>query len=245
MNNPTILHAKQPALPDQRTNSSPARSIRKSPAVPTLRFTPTAWAKLLFMRDAGETEVGGFAISMADDPALIADFQLVRQICDVASVSFDDNSVADFFDECVDAGLKPCQVGRIWVHTHPGSCPQPSPTDEDTFARVFGGANWALMFILARGGQTFARLQFNVGPRGSVNLPFEIDFSRPFKASDHAAWRDEYLANVEVFEWQPTPAEMSHSLFDPRDDGLWPDLFDDQLDDFARNILEREYVDDF
>ena len=27
---------------------------------PVLRFSPTAWAKLLFLRDAGDTEIGGF-----------------------------------------------------------------------------------------------------------------------------------------------------------------------------------------
>ena len=39
---------------------SPSTSgIAKSP---TLRFSPYAWAKLLFLRDLGETEVGGFGI---------------------------------------------------------------------------------------------------------------------------------------------------------------------------------------
>ena len=207
MMRPTILQARRPALPDKPTNNVPMKALCAIPHTPCLRFSPTAWAKLLFMRDAGETEVGGFGISAADDLLLVEDFQLVRQDCDVASVSFDDASVADFFDRQVDAGLKPCQVGRIWVHSHPGSCPQPSPVDEETFARVFGRADWAVMFILARGGQCFARLQFNVGPKGSMNLPVEVDYRRPFKASDHAAWREEYLANVEVFEWPPVLGE--------------------------------------
>ena len=34
---------------------------------PSLRFTPTAWAKLLFLRDYGETEVGAFGIAAIDD----------------------------------------------------------------------------------------------------------------------------------------------------------------------------------
>ena len=28
-----------------------------------LRFSPTAWAKLLYLRDFGRTEVGGFGIA--------------------------------------------------------------------------------------------------------------------------------------------------------------------------------------
>ena len=39
-------------------------------------------------------------------------------------------------------------------------------TDEETFARVFGRTDWAVMFILARQGQSYARLRFHVGPGG-------------------------------------------------------------------------------
>ena len=48
------------------------------------------------MRDAGETDAGGFGLSAADNVRLVEDFQLVRQVCDVACVSCDDTSVADF-----------------------------------------------------------------------------------------------------------------------------------------------------
>ena len=34
---------------------------------PMLRFSPTAWAKLFYLRDLGDTEVGGFGISDPDD----------------------------------------------------------------------------------------------------------------------------------------------------------------------------------
>ena len=33
----------------------------------TLRFSPTAWAKLLYLRDKSPNEVGGFGISAPDD----------------------------------------------------------------------------------------------------------------------------------------------------------------------------------
>ena len=180
---------------------SPRQSDRSD--APTLRFSPTAWAKLLFLRDAGDTEVGGFGISAADDPLLIEDVQLVRQVCDLASVSFDDDSVADFFDRQVDAGVSMARCGRVWLHTHPGDSPQPSMTDEDTFARVFGRTEWALMFILARGGRSYARLRFHVGPGGDIELPVQVDYTRPFAASDHEAWLAEYQANVEFWEALP------------------------------------------
>ena len=129
--------------------------------------------------------------------------QLVRQVCDLASVSFDDDSVADFFDRQVDAGVSMARCGRVWLHTHPGDSPQPSMTDEETFARVFGRTEWALMFILARGGRSYARLRFHVGPGGDIELPVQVDYTRPFAASDHEAWLAEYQANVEFWEALP------------------------------------------
>ena len=207
---------------------SPRQSERSD--APTLRFSPTAWAKLLFLRDVGDTEVGGFGISSADDLLLIEDVQLVRQVCDLASVSFDDDSVADFFDRQVDAGVSMARCGRVWLHTHPGNSPQPSMTDEDTFARVFGCTEWALMFILARGGRSYARLRFHVGPGGDIDLPVQVDYARPFAASDHAAWLAEYDANVELMEVLPLSQPELVAVQDPFDDDWlpgWDRLFED------------------
>ena len=161
-----------------------------------LRFTPTAWAKLLFFRDYQETEIGGFGVTAPDDPLLVEEFVTVKQDVTVASVAFDDEAVADFFDSQVDLGRKPEQFGRIWLHTHPGNSPSPSGTDEATFHRVFGKCQWAVMFILARGGKSFARLRFNVGPGGHAAIPVDIDYSRPFGPTDRESWEIEYHANI-------------------------------------------------
>jgi hypothetical protein len=128
------------------------------------------------------------------------------------TVQFDDQSVAGFFDDQVDDGRRPEQFGRIWIHTHPGDSPQPSGTDEATFNRVFGGANWAVMFILARGGQTYARLRFNVGPGGEVLVPVDVDYSREFDASDHALWEEEYAMNVSVPPPEPVKGTAEGKL---------------------------------
>lgn len=181
--------------------------LREQCSVRALRFSPTAWAKLLFLRDAGDTEVGGFGISAADDLLLVEDVQLVRQVCTMASVAFDDHSVADFFDRQIDAGIPMARCGRLWLHTHPGTSPTPSVTDEETFARVFGRTDWAAMFILARGGQSYVRLRFHVGPGGDIELPVHVDYSRPFAASDHEAWLAEYQTNVEM------PASLPQVVF--------------------------------
>ncbi len=163
---------------------------------PRLRFSPTAWAKLLFVRDRGSTEVGGFGITSADDLLYVEDMRLVKQVCTSVSVVFDDAAVAEFFDEQNDAARKPEQFGRIWIHTHPGQSPEPSPVDEETFARVFGPCDWAVMFILAREGADYCRLRFRAGPGGEWVIPVGIDFQGRFAGSNRDAWAAEYEATV-------------------------------------------------
>ena len=120
----------------------------------------------------------------------------MRQNCTAATVRFDDAAVADHFDECVDAGLAPERFARVWVHTHPGHSARPSGTDERTFARVFGGCDWSVMAVLARGGRSYARLRFAAGPGGDLVLPVGVDFSAPFAASDPGGWAEEYAGCV-------------------------------------------------
>src|SRR4051812_13816281 len=193
---------KKGALSAMKTNlKMKAEQLARRPTV--LRFSPTAWSKLLFLRDAGETEIGAFGISAQDDLLFVEDVQLVAQICTWVHVEFDDEAVANFFDDQVDAGRQPESFGRLWLHTHPGNSAEPSGTDEATFARVFGCVDWAVMFIIARGCQTFARLRYNVGPGAEFKLPVEVDFSRPFSSTSFEAWQDEYQANVRLPSLEP------------------------------------------
>ncbi len=152
------------------------------------------------MRDVGSTEIGAFGISHSADLLLIEDIVLIDQICTPVTVEFNDDAVADYFDRQVDAGRKPEQFSRIWLHTHPGSCPRPSSTDEETFARCFGTTDWAVMFILAREGATYGRLRFNTGPGASTRLHRAIDYSMPFPGADRDQWLLEYDDTVAVHD---------------------------------------------
>ena len=211
--------------------------------LPPLRLTPYAMAKLLFLRDLGETEVGGFGVSAAGDLLLVADVQLVRQRCSPVTVSFDDSSVADFFDSQVDQGRTPEEFARVWIHTHPGDSPQPSSTDEETFERCFGSSDWAVMFILARGGQTYARLRFNAGPGGQVVLPMEVDFGSPFPAADHVAWKQEYYRTVAAETFRPIVRELPGP---DRPEGELADFADRwPADPWFDSILDREILEPF
>jgi len=194
----------------------------------TLRFSPTAWAKLLYFRDKTDNEVGGFGITKPDDLLYVTDFITVKQKVTGVSVSFDDEAVANYFENQVDLGRKPEQFARIWLHTHPGMSAVPSGTDEQTFSRVFGKCQWAVMFILADGSKTYAELSFNVGPGGSVLIPVEVDYSCDFGPSDSERWSAEYAENVEV--------EHFTSCFGSRGT-----FFEDELGDFAlsQDVIEE------
>ena len=185
-------------------------------ATPVLRFNPYAWAKLLFFRDRGTTEIGGFGLTAADDPLYVEDFVTIKQKTTSVSVAFDDTAVADFVEDQVDAGRQPSQVLRVWCHTHPGESPQPSNVDEETFRRVFGTCDHAVMFVLGQGGKTYARLRFNVGPGGSLRIPVEVDCSRPFPASDLRAWDEEYESNIK-------PERNAWTWVADYDEGVAPD----------------------
>jgi hypothetical protein len=188
---------------------------------------------LLYLRDAGPTEIGGFALSSPADLLLVEDILLISQTCTATHVEFDDAAVADLFDEQVDAGRVPETFARIWAHTHPGSSAEPSGTDERTFSRVFGNCQWAVIFILARGGQTFARLRYNVGPGADVELMVDVDFTGPFTGSDETTWQWEYHTFVRAKPVElpigpvPTLGSINH-----RKDDSWYEVWDEYVHNF-------------
>lgn len=197
------------------TNTPMPKKRRRKRRRPTLRFTPDVWAKLLYLRDRGVTEIGGFGISMRRNLLCVTEFRLIRQRSTPVSVAFDDAAVADYFDEQVDRGRVPEQFARIWCHTHPGHSPYPSGVDEETFARCFGNADWAIMFILAESGATYARLRFAAGPGGEIELPIDVHYGYEFPGSDFYAWNAEYLACVKEVDDAPPPNAP------PAGDSIW------------------------
>jgi hypothetical protein len=237
--------------PAKPIDNVPVKTVNNKPATPpaqrvqqkpVLRFSPTAWAKLLYFCHHGQTEIGGFGITAADDLLYVQHFQTVQQEVTGASVAFDDNAVADFFDQQVDSGYKPERFGRIWLHTHPGNSATPSSTDEETFQRVFGRCQWAIMFILARGGKSYARLRFNTGPGGQIALPVETDYRRPFVGSNQDAWQAEYKANIhEVICFEPADCFLREP--DLGGDRFFYDQFDQELQAEARVELLRSLDD--
>jgi proteasome lid subunit RPN8/RPN11 len=232
----TKLRPLKPRRLLRRPRESRSRTNRR----PRLRFSPTAWAKLLFLRDRGPTEVGGFGIAPAVDLLYVEDMRLVQQTCTSISVAFDDLAVAEFFDDQIDLGRRPEQFGRIWIHTHPGESAQPSHVDEETFDRVFGPCDWAVMFILARGGETYCRLRFRAGPGGAFEIPVQVDFDGSFAGSNFEDWAREYEAAVRQAEFGFAGGPAVDSCVSPTGSVRRDRLFDSFLE-----TLEPERGHDF
>jgi proteasome lid subunit RPN8/RPN11 len=224
----------------QRSSSQAKKKAEHTKRL-ALRFSPTAWAKLLYFRDKSDNEVGGFGITEPGDLLCVREFITVKQQVTAVSVKFDDEAVADLFENQVDLGRKPEQFARIWLHSHPGDSPEPSIIDEETFERVFGGCQWALLFVVAQNDKTYAKLSFHVGPGGQVLIPTEIDYGQDFGPTSREMWDTEYAANVRAVEWLSSRA--SHS-----DDSTKYDLSSyalpyDFLDEFEQmEPAERQFV---
>lgn len=162
----------------------------------TLRFTAYAWAKLIWMRDRGETEVAGYAITGTEDPLLVTDFVLVKQKCTEVTFDLDPEDGVEHAERMMDAGFMPWQTQNILCHSHPSNCPRPSLTDEENFKSAFSHPNWAIMFIIAKGGQTYCRLKINTAPGVIKLLKIEVDYSVPFEGSKEDEWNTEYTEKV-------------------------------------------------
>lgn len=172
-----------------------------------LRFTPYAWAKILYMRDRGPTEVAGFCVTITEDPLLVTDFFLVKQKCTETTFDLDIENVIDYRDKMMDQGVPPWACMNILAHTHPNNSPTPSGVDENNFVDAFSHPNWAIMFIVAKGGKTYCRLKVNVGPGVVKEIKVTIDWSTTFDSTDFAAWNMEYIENITCsrgFASQPT-----------------------------------------
>ena len=224
LHSPSILYQNRapPIMLQSLTPTSPSHSFpRRRPSLEpqALRFSPWAWLKLQYLCHAGPTEVGAFGISAPDDLLHVDQLQTVLQGSTVTTVEFSDESVADHFDRCADEGIAPSHCGRIWIHTHPGASAEPSGVDEKTFARVFGPCDWALMFILSRTGQTYARLEIHAGPGATLELPVSVDWPAwstlaqkpPLDLPDQLRlWQHEYETNV--YNLNPLNTHARHGV---------------------------------
>lgn len=167
------------------------------------RLSPYAYQKLLFMRDIGETEVSGFAITNTASgyPDLITDFQLVKQECSIVTTDMDDDGLSEYVAVMADNGINPSDCMRVWIHTHPGSSPNPSGTDESTFQKLLSKFPFIVMLIISKEGNKFGRIGFTQGCGGTSPVDWDVDWSIPCEAVDFEDWKKEYEGAVKVKKW--------------------------------------------
>lgn len=82
----------------------------------------------------------------------INDFVCVPQECSSGLTEPDDDGMNTYLETMfLDKGMTFTQCGRFWAHTHPGTSPTPSGTDDTTFTKWFGHTDVGVMYILAKG----------------------------------------------------------------------------------------------
>ena len=165
---------------------------------PTLWFSVYAWAKLMYMRDAGSTEIAGMGIAEDENELLyVHDFFTLPQTATVAHYEIDDDAIGTFANNMLEKyNLPPAQTCRINIHTHPGNSAQPSQYDETEFEDNFRTSSFAVMMILAKGNQTYARLKTNDPFEYETILDIAVDWHGQFEAADHETWKKEFELNV-------------------------------------------------
>jgi hypothetical protein len=174
-----------------------------------LYLHPITLLKIKYLCHLGDTEIGGYGIILEPNKSLyVENFHLVPQVCTSISVDYDDLGRADYLMDQADQGLKPHQCMRVSIHTHPGGSAQPSGTDEANWKNVYGPCDWAIMLILAKGGEMYARLKVKTlhGPAVEVLLDVVEDTAAlaDLQQADLDSlidqWDEEYFLNVQIAE---------------------------------------------
>jgi proteasome lid subunit RPN8/RPN11 len=159
-------------------------------------FSKDAWDKLLYLRDKGDTEIGGWGVTADDDEFFVEDFFTVKQKCTSVTVEFDDADNNRFATDMLIKKNKPHKnTQKIWIHTHPGNSPKPSSVDEETLKKMVENLSvddYIVMFIIAKDSSTYCRL--------SLKTKFGI-MTKELKCSyccvENKDWEKEYDDHVE------------------------------------------------
>jgi hypothetical protein len=231
--NPTKKQASKvsSATPAERKLEVPAAKevkLKREIDLYRLRFSPYAYAQLVWLYDRSTYEVGAFGVSSINDPTYIRFLALPKQEVGAASVEFDEDDLPNYMDDMLDEGFQPCECFRIWIHTHPQMGPSPSGTDVSTFREAFGTPSWAIMCIYGKDDQFHAELRHSTGPNTPIALPSPmdvvIDYAGEFEGvskEDAEEWEQEYVKNVRKRTYTvSSSASVSQKQHD--NSGHWP-----------------------
>jgi hypothetical protein len=156
---------------------------------PVLQIRQAAWDKLVHLLSK-PTEVGFMGVAYdVGHPLVIDELVMVKQEATAGQTEFDDDALVAFWKNQQQLGRQPIQFGRVWVHTHPRGVDGPSSHDEQTFKRIFGTYNWAIMLIITKEAKYFCRLRVTApGVAIDKDIPVEILTEQ----KDTTEWDAEY-----------------------------------------------------
>lgn len=213
-----------PAKPDEKKKEPVAAPVEtreveliRSVAINKLRFSPYAWAKYHWLLKRTSNEVAAFAISSRQDITYIDDIRLLKQEVSGAYAEFDQDDMSRYLDDMVDEGYQPLECMRIWLHTHPGNSASPSSTDEKTFEDAFGQADWAVMCILAKGGDIKAKACLTAANGQfyhSFPIPVSVDCTGEFNGvskEDAERWEEEFVKYVNTRSYTVSASAVNHN----------------------------------
>lgn len=178
---PTVLEKKvEPIKPSAPLVQQPSNFIPRSQwftsGCPVLQLSPLAFLKWQFLCNCANVEVGAFGISKsAENQAgllYIEDMVVLDQECTSISTEFDEDAVLKYYDALDENDIDLRRGVRVWFHTHPEMSANPSSTDEDTFVKCFGNRDWAVMAILSKTNDMYARITLTAG---GIRLNQEMD----------------------------------------------------------------------
>lgn len=172
----------------------------KESKVVNYKFTPYAYQKVIYLRDLGDTEVSFFCVVDENEPNVICDVQLVKQVGSVATTDMDGAGLTEYLSRMDDQGFSPGHCFRVWLHTHPGDSPEPSGTDWTQYEKLKTTYEypWFAMLIISRTGKKFGRMFFSQGPGGESEVKWDVDWGYPGEEVIFEDWDEEYKTYVEV-----------------------------------------------
>jgi len=169
-----------------------------------ITLSPLAFLHWQFICHAGKTEACAFGVSKPNVPTYVESLHIPKQSCTPAYCESDDDELLDLLMQTMTGKYVEGQVGRVWLHTHPGSSAQPSSIDETTFKDVWTGPqDFYAMLILARGGETYCRTKSptDVDSRQRTPSTVRVDWARlpellPQLPALTTGWAAEYAEKV-------------------------------------------------
>lgn len=177
-------------------HNPPSATTRSATANPILRFTRESCDQLSLRREHDD-QIRGFGITAAADPLAIEEIRFLDR-SDGADVE-----VLEFLAREIERELPVDRCARVWIGTRPGRSARPTSAEVATFARLFGAVPWCVLFLVAHGGATYARLRYKIGPGGDWKIPVVVVEPLAPTSADHDCYPETFEPVEIVREFEP------------------------------------------